>query len=40
VDEYLESVVCPGGDLHVAFNATGPRAAEYGNGKPVTGFDR
>jgi 3-oxoacyl-[acyl-carrier protein] reductase len=35
VDEYLANVVCRGGKLDVAFNATGPRTSEYGNGKPV-----
>jgi 3-oxoacyl-[acyl-carrier protein] reductase len=35
VDDFLESVVYPGGDLDIALNATGPRISQYGNGKPV-----
>ena len=33
VDEYLESVVQQTGGLDIEFNATGPRASEYANGK-------
>jgi NAD(P)-dependent dehydrogenase (short-subunit alcohol dehydrogenase family) len=33
VETYLRSVVNEAGRLDVAFNATGPRAGQYGNGK-------
>jgi 3-oxoacyl-[acyl-carrier protein] reductase len=35
VNDYLESVVQRSGRLDIAFNATGPRINEYGNGKPA-----
>lgn len=35
VKEYLESLVARAGGLDIEFNATGPRASEYANGKPA-----
>ena len=35
VNKYLDSVVQRGGRLDIEFNATGPRASEYANGKPA-----
>lgn len=35
VDKYLEGVVEQAGGIDVEFNATGPRAAEYGTGIPA-----
>src|SRR5262249_29838567 len=35
VEEYLESVVQQAGGVDIEFNATGPRAREYANGKPA-----
>jgi 3-oxoacyl-[acyl-carrier protein] reductase len=35
VAEYLESVVAQAGGLDIEFNATGPRASQYANGKPA-----
>jgi NAD(P)-dependent dehydrogenase (short-subunit alcohol dehydrogenase family) len=35
VDKYLEEVVEQAGGIDVEFNATGPRAAEYGTGTPA-----
>jgi NAD(P)-dependent dehydrogenase (short-subunit alcohol dehydrogenase family) len=34
VDKYLEQVVEQAGGIDIEFNATGPRAAEYGTGTP------
>jgi NAD(P)-dependent dehydrogenase (short-subunit alcohol dehydrogenase family) len=33
VEDYFQSVVWQAGELHIEFNATGPRANEYANGK-------
>jgi NAD(P)-dependent dehydrogenase (short-subunit alcohol dehydrogenase family) len=38
VEEYLQSVVARAGGLDIAFNATGPRASQYANGKPAAGL--
>jgi NAD(P)-dependent dehydrogenase (short-subunit alcohol dehydrogenase family) len=35
VAEYLDSLVARAGGLDIEFNATGPRASEYANGKPA-----
>jgi NAD(P)-dependent dehydrogenase (short-subunit alcohol dehydrogenase family) len=35
VEEYVRSVVQRAGGLDIEFNATGPRAREYANGKPA-----
>jgi 3-oxoacyl-[acyl-carrier protein] reductase len=35
VAEYLDSLVSRAGGLDIEFNATGPRASEYANGKPA-----
>src|SRR5215472_1843203 len=35
VDAYLGRVVEQAGGIDIAFNATGPRITEYGNGKPA-----
>ena len=35
VDKYLDRVVQEAGSIDIEFNATGPRIAEYGNGKPA-----
>lgn len=35
VDAYLSRVVEQAGGIDIEFNATGPRIAEYGNGKPA-----
>jgi NAD(P)-dependent dehydrogenase (short-subunit alcohol dehydrogenase family) len=35
VDQYLGRVVEQAGGIDIAFNATGPRITEYGNGKPA-----
>jgi NADP-dependent 3-hydroxy acid dehydrogenase YdfG len=35
VDGYLEEVVEQAGGIDVEFNATGPRAADYGTGTPA-----
>ena len=38
VEAYLESVVARAGGVDIEFNATGPRAREYANGKPAIGL--
>ena len=35
VEAYLESVVARAGGVDIEFNATGPRASQYANGKPA-----
>lgn len=35
VDRYLDGVVAQSGGIDIEFNATGPRIAAYGNGKPA-----
>jgi NAD(P)-dependent dehydrogenase (short-subunit alcohol dehydrogenase family) len=35
VDKYLDQVVEQAGGIDIEFNATGPRAAEYGTGTPA-----
>jgi NAD(P)-dependent dehydrogenase (short-subunit alcohol dehydrogenase family) len=35
VNEYFDAVARQAGRIDIEFNATGPRAAEYGNGKPA-----
>jgi len=38
VDDYLDRIVKQAGGIDIEFNATGPRIAEYGNGKPAVGL--
>jgi hypothetical protein len=33
VNEYIDSIVKPTGSIDIMFNAVGPLANEYGNGK-------